>query len=187
MQEAASQLSKSWKINSPNAPLRRREARLKDPTAPLHPIYASQSLFSMYVHNPPGSADFTSDSIFYGREITPSLHAERYTHDLGVLSLLLLEAALYDEAVPNARFVLLSESEVPLYNAGALYLQLMLSHKSRVGPSYSFEELLHVDSVCPESLSLPNTSNREQRTRSAVQQLADTASQARGPGPRRLQ
>lgn len=155
MQDSASKLSKSWKLNSPNAPLLRREARLKNPTAPPHPIYASQSLFSIYVHNPPGSDDFTTDSIFHGREITPSLHAERYTHELGVLSLLLLEAALYDEAVSNARFVLLSESEVPLYNAGALYLQLMLSHKSRVGPTYSFEELLHVDSVRPRYLCIP--------------------------------
>lgn len=95
----------------------------------------------------PGSADFPADSVFHGREITPSVHAERFTHKLGVLSLLLLEAALYDEAVPNARFVLLSESDIPLYNAGALYLQLMLSHKSRVGPTYAFEELLHVDPV----------------------------------------
>lgn len=147
LQKAASQLSKSWKLNSPNAPLHRRDARLKDPDASPHPIYASQSLFSIYVHNPPDASSFPTDSIFHGREITPSLAAERYTHKLGVLSLLLLEAALYDEAVPNARFVLISESDIPLYNAGALYLQLMLSHKSRVGPTYSFEELLHVDSV----------------------------------------
>lgn len=147
LQKSARELSKSWTVNSPNAPLRKRNAALKDPTATPHPIYFAQSLFSIYVHAPPGSDDAPMDSIFHGREIVPSVHAERFSHSLGVLSLLLLEAALYDEAVPNARFVMLSESDIPLYNAGALYLQLMLSHKSRVGPTYSFEELLHVDSV----------------------------------------
>jgi hypothetical protein len=64
-----------------------------------------------------------------------------------MLSLLLLEAALLDETVPNARFAVISEADVPVYNAAALYLQLMLSHRSRLGPTYSFEELLHVDGV----------------------------------------
>lgn len=101
----------------------------------------------MYVHVPPEFDSYPESSVFHGREITPSTNAERFRHSLGMMSLLLLEAALHDEQVPNARFAIISEADAPMYNAGAMYLQLMLSHRSRIGPTYSFEELLHVDSV----------------------------------------
>lgn len=49
--------------------------------------------------------------------------------------------------VSNARFVVLSDSEVPLYNAGALYMQLMLSHRSRTGETLSYVDTLKRDGV----------------------------------------
>lgn len=140
-------LEKSWEKTDKNAPLPRRGAKLRNPNAVPHPVYASQELFSVYVHVPPEFDSYPESSIFFGREISPSIRAERFQHSLGMLSLLLLEAALHDESVANARFAVISEADAPLYNAGAMYLQLMLSHRSRLGPTYSFEELLHVDSV----------------------------------------
>jgi Core-2/I-Branching enzyme len=146
-QEAATTLANSWEKVDRGAPLPRRGAKLRNPNAKQHPVYASQELYSVYVHVPPEFKSYPESSLFYGREITPSMNAERFHHSLGMLSLLLLEAALLDETVANARFAVISESDAPLYNAGALYLQLMLSHRSRLGPTYSFEELLHVDGV----------------------------------------
>lgn len=147
MQEASETLANSWEHIDPTVPLPRRGAKLRNPHAVPHPVYASQELYSVYVHIPPEFDSYPESSLFHGREISPSVAAERFQHSLGMLSLLLLEAALHDETVPNARFAVISEADAPLYNAGAMYLQLMLSHRSRVGPSYSFEELLHVDSV----------------------------------------
>lgn len=118
-----------------------------DGTLPPHPIYEAQGLFSLYVHVPPEFEGYTADSVFYGREITPSTHGERFRHSLGKLSLLLLEAALNDRAVHNARFVMISEADAPLYHAGVTYLELMTSPKSRAGPSRSFERLLEEDAV----------------------------------------
>lgn len=101
----------------------------------------------MYVHVPPEFEGYEPESIFYGREIKPSTHGERFRHSLGKLSLLLLEAALNDLEVCNARFVMISEADAPLYHAGVTYLELMTSAKSRAGPSRSFERLLEEDSV----------------------------------------
>lgn len=136
----------SWQ-KTPKGPLAARGAKLLDPSAPPHPIYAAQELFSLYVHVPPEFEGYTEDSVFYGREITPSTHGERFRHSLGKLSLLLLEAALNDSQVSNARFVMISEADAPLYNAGVTYLELMTSAKSRVGPSRNFETLLQQDPV----------------------------------------
>jgi hypothetical protein len=52
-----------------------------------------------------------------------------------------------DVQVSNARFVLLSDAEVPLYNAGATYMQLMLSHRSRTGRTLPYKETLRSDGV----------------------------------------
>ena len=54
----------------------------------------------------------------------------------------------------NARFVVVSDSEVPLYNAAAVYVQLMLSHRSRTGPTRTFAGTLKVDGVRPLPVSL---------------------------------
>lgn len=99
LQEAADDLRNSWRPNTATYQPPRRGARLKDPSATPHHLYASQSLFSAYVHTAPDFEGFDESSVFYGREIEPRLQAERFTHSLGKLTLLLLEAALYDAQV----------------------------------------------------------------------------------------
>jgi Core-2/I-Branching enzyme len=147
VQQSAAALADSWK-KTPKGQLSGRGPKLLDPNVPPHPIYAAQELFSLYVHVPPEFEGYSPDSVFYGREITPSTHGERFRHSLGKLSLLLLEAALNDEQVANARFVMISEADAPLYNAAVTYLELMTSAKSRVGPSRDFETILQQDPVC---------------------------------------
>jgi hypothetical protein len=55
--------------------LHRRKAALKHPDAECHPVYASQKLFSMYVHAQPGFDGHPRTSIFHGREIAPQVRA----------------------------------------------------------------------------------------------------------------
>ena len=99
MQSAAAELERSWKPNSDTYKPPRRGAKLRNPSATPHPLYAAQDLFSVYVHASPGFQGFNQRSVFHGREIEPSIEAERFTHSLGKLTLLLLEAALYDTQV----------------------------------------------------------------------------------------
>ena len=60
------------------------------------------------------------------------LHIQMHwgTHSLTVAIRALLEAAVEDSL--NQRFVLLSESDVPLYPATVTYMQLMAEADSRV-------------------------------------------------------
>ena len=153
LQATAAELAASWTKRP--APLPTRGAALRTPSAAPHPVYAAQPFFSIYVHTPPSFDGFVASSIFHGREIVPQLPAQRFTHSLGTVSLLLLEAALLDTAVRNAKFVVLSESDVPVYNGGALYLQLLNEKRSRVGPTRSFTELLRRDQVRLCCMSCP--------------------------------
>jgi hypothetical protein len=52
------------------------------------------------------------------------------THSLTKAALLLMEMAL--EEPLNQRFVLLSESDIPLYPPAVVWLQLMSEQKSRI-------------------------------------------------------
>lgn len=131
LQDAANTLEASWQPQ--RRPLRGRGAALADPTAQPHPLYAAQRLFSFYMHTPPDFGGYGADSVFRGREIAPHTHGARYSHTLGHITVLLVEAALVDTRVHNARFVTASEACVPLYNVGVLYLQLMADTRSRVG------------------------------------------------------
>jgi hypothetical protein len=99
VQEAATVLKQSWRPNTAAYELPKRGARLRHPLRTSHPIYASQSLFSVYVHAAPEFEGFNESSMFYGREIIPSMKAERFNHSLGKLAMYLLEAALYDTQV----------------------------------------------------------------------------------------
>lgn len=65
--------------------------------------------------------------------------------------MLLVAMLLEGVQVANARFVVVSDSEVPLYNAAAIYMHLMRSHRSRTGPARTYEELLKTDLVRPRS------------------------------------
>jgi hypothetical protein len=99
------------------------------------------------VHTQPSFPDYPSSSILSGREIVPQIKSERFKHSLALVSLLLLEAALYDTAVSNIHFAILSAADVPIYNGGMLWLQLINEKHSRLGESHTFKELLRQDHV----------------------------------------
>ena len=132
LQAAARQLEASWRPRK--QPLHGRGAALANPSATPHPVYRHQRLFSIYVHTSPSFHGYGRSSIFHGREIVPKIEAQRFTHSLGRIALHLLEAALLDTTVHNARFVTVSEGCVPSWNGGVIYLQLMMEARSRVGP-----------------------------------------------------
>lgn len=129
-------------------PLPRRGARLARTATTPHPLYAGQSLFSIYVHPSPGYPLYGEHSLFRGREIEPRLQGARWSHSLVLIFLHLLEAALYDDAVANSHFVLVSESDVPLYHGSVLYSQLLAERRSRAGSGGSYLDLIRGDQVC---------------------------------------
>mmetsp|Transcript_16470 Transcript_16470/g.49327 ORF Transcript_16470/g.49327 Transcript_16470/m.49327 type:complete len:505 (+) Transcript_16470:419-1933(+) len=89
-----------------------------------------QFLFNVYMHPSSSFKGHPKSSVFYGKEI-----AHRITTSHGAPALMdairaLLVAAL---AQPhNSQFVLLSESEVPLYPAAVVWRQLQGETKSRI-------------------------------------------------------
>ncbi|PSS02923.1 4-hydroxy-7-methoxy-3-oxo-3,4-dihydro-2H-1, 4-benzoxazin-2-yl glucoside beta-D-glucosidase [Actinidia chinensis var. chinensis] len=86
-------------------------------------------LFSIYVHALPGyELDVSSTSPFYRREI-PSQHVEWGTVSLADAERRLLSNALLDFS--NERFVLLSESCIPVYDFSTVYKYL-------IGSAHSF-------------------------------------------------
>jgi Core-2/I-Branching enzyme len=145
LQDVAQELQSSWRPRA--EPFTGRGARLRDATKAPHPAYLKQTLFSIYVHAAPTFPGYDRTSLFHGREIHPAIDAQRFHHSLGLVSLLLLEAALLDTQVSNVHFVVLSESDVPLYNSGMLYLQLLNEKRSRLGQTQTFLELLQSDQV----------------------------------------
>ncbi|XP_004486183.1 glycosyltransferase BC10-like [Cicer arietinum] len=91
------------------------------------------SNFSIYVHSSPGFVldDSTSRShFFYGRQLTNSIQVSWGESSMIQAERLLLSAALEDPA--NQRFVLLSDSCVPMYNFSYVYNYIMLSPRSFV-------------------------------------------------------
>ncbi|KAJ8768026.1 hypothetical protein K2173_020966 [Erythroxylum novogranatense] len=84
--------------------------------------------FAIYVHAPPGYLlNVSSDSPFYRREI-PSQSVEWGTMSLFDAERRLLANALLDFS--NERFVLLSESCIPIYNFPTVYNYLIRSNHS---------------------------------------------------------
>lgn len=95
------------------------------------PLYHRQHLFSVYVHAPAQFKHrYERGSIFYGRKIKGRLTTRWGTHSLVAAARLLLQEALRDPR--NQRFLLLSESDVPLWPPGLLYLQMMAEPRSSV-------------------------------------------------------
>ncbi|KAL5773255.1 hypothetical protein ACOSP7_012850 [Xanthoceras sorbifolium] len=89
--------------------------------------------FSIYVHSSPGFVLDESSSrskFFYGRQLSNSIQVVWGESSMIAAERLLLEAALEDPA--NRRFVLLSDSCVPLYNFSYVYNYLMASPRSFV-------------------------------------------------------
>ncbi|OVA03420.1 Glycosyl transferase [Macleaya cordata] len=89
--------------------------------------------FSIYVHSQPGfvfDESTTRSAFFYGRQLSSSVQVLWGESSMIEAERLLLEEALQDAA--NQRFVLVSDSCVPLYNFSYIYNYLMSSQKSFV-------------------------------------------------------
>lgn len=148
VQVVRNELVASWApyaAPEPSSPA--RGAQLESPGARGHEVYEAQKLFSVYVHMPPTAPRYPPSSLFFRREIVPRIEARRYYHSLTVVGLLLLEAALRDTIVQNARFVLLSDACVPSLHAGVVYLQLMSERRSRVVISQHYPDAKHWSNV----------------------------------------
>ncbi|KAK9907312.1 hypothetical protein WJX75_001278 [Coccomyxa subellipsoidea] len=92
-----------------------------------------QHLFNVYVHvgaNEVNFKGFANTSVFYGRDIVDRVHVEWGSFSLVAALKNLLHVALEDPL--NQKFMLLSESGIPLYPAETLWVELMVEEKSRV-------------------------------------------------------
>lgn len=102
---------------------------------PLLPLWerffhSHEKLFSIYVHAPPGyKLNVSTTSAFYGRQV-PSQNVEWGTVTLADAERRLLANALLDFS--NERFVLLSETCIPVYNFKTVYKYLISSTRSFV-------------------------------------------------------
>jgi hypothetical protein len=91
-----------------------------------------QHLFDVWVHPAVDFPGFPVNSVFHGREIPREFRVRTVwgTHTIIDATRALLAAALTN---PRAeKFVLMSESDVPLYSPMALYTQMMSETRSRV-------------------------------------------------------
>ncbi|XP_010924084.2 glycosyltransferase BC10 isoform X1 [Elaeis guineensis] len=94
---------------------------------------AEKRNYSIYIHSEPGfvfDKSTTRSPFFYGRQLNGSVKVEWGESSMVDAERLLLAAALEDPA--NQRFVLISDSCVPLYNFSYIYGYLMSSSKSFV-------------------------------------------------------
>ncbi|KAJ6338762.1 hypothetical protein OIU76_008256 [Salix suchowensis] len=97
--------------------------------------------FSIYIHSTPGflfNETTTRSAFFHGRQLNYSIQVIWGESSMIEAEKLLLLAALHDPA--NQRFVLLSDSCVPLYSFTYLYSYLMSSSKSFVDSFIDVEE-----------------------------------------------
>ncbi|KAK9273987.1 hypothetical protein L1049_018801 [Liquidambar formosana] len=103
------------------------------PLAPLWDRFLKghEGLYSIYVHSLPSfHAEFPSSSVFYKRQI-PSKVAEWGRMSMCDAERRLIANALLD--VYNERFILLSESCIPVYNFSIIYHYIMRSKYSFIG------------------------------------------------------
>lgn len=120
-----------------------------------HPFFAGADdtggpSFSVYVHSRPGfvlDPTTTRSPFFYGRQIENSVPVGWGEASMIEAERLLLRAALEDPA--NQRFVLLSDSCVPLYNFSYTYNYLMSSSKSFVDSFHDKKETRYNPKMSP--------------------------------------
>ena len=93
-------------------------------------VIAAQMLFSIYIHAPPSFEGYVSDSIWAPYRIMDQIQTRWGDHSLTAATKALLRSALANPL--NQRFVLISESDIPLYDPLTFYTQLMSEEKSRV-------------------------------------------------------
>lgn len=89
--------------------------------------------YSIYIHSQPGSVfdeSTTRSALFYGRQLSNSIQVAWGESSMIQAERLLLDAALEDPA--NQRFLLLSDSCVPLYNFSYIYNYIVESPRSFV-------------------------------------------------------
>ncbi|KAL4439980.1 hypothetical protein ABPG75_002981 [Micractinium tetrahymenae] len=89
-----------------------------------------QLLFNIYVHAPPNYQGLEFQPLFQGKVLGNRLATQWGSAAIMDAERALLEAALRDPA--NERFVLLSDTDIPLYDPLTFYQQLMHESKSRV-------------------------------------------------------
>ncbi len=94
---------------------------------------SAQDLFSVYVHTAPAYT-FDEGSLFATHQVEERVAAKWGEHALIDAERALTRDALRDPR--NTRFVLLSESGVPLYPADTIYQQLIHEDKSRVNACF---------------------------------------------------
>ncbi|PQQ01178.1 uncharacterized protein Pyn_18679 [Prunus yedoensis var. nudiflora] len=103
------------------------------PLAPLWEMFfkGHEGLYTIYVHPHPSYVDsWPQNSVFYGRRV-PSKEVEWGKPTMIDSERRLLASALLDFS--NERFVLLSESCIPLFNFTTIYSYLMNSSESNIG------------------------------------------------------
>lgn len=93
-----------------------------------------QFLFSFYTHTHPDYPGYEEGSVLAGTVIPGCIEAQRSHHSLIEAERLLLKEALYDEL--NRRFILVSETHVPLYPGAVMWTQLQAEVVSRVDGCY---------------------------------------------------
>ncbi|CAI9086824.1 OLC1v1020741C2 [Oldenlandia corymbosa var. corymbosa] len=106
--------------------------------------------FSIYVHSEPGFAfdeSTTKSAFFYDRQLRNSIKVAWGESSMIEAERLLFEAALQDPA--NQRFILLSESCVPLYNFSYVYNYLLASPKSFVDSFLDKKEGRYNEQMAP--------------------------------------
>merc|ERR1712130_1005904 len=97
---------------------------------PNENVIDKQHLFSVYVHNSEEEPDDAGENLF-SQKLTPlRIKTEYGEHSIMDATRILIREALETHA--NKKFVILSESGIPLYPAAMIYAQLISEQKSRV-------------------------------------------------------
>ena len=93
--------------------------------------YRKQHLFSIYVHAPPSFRNqFHPKSLWHGKMVRYRVETEWGAHTLVEATRHLLWEAFRDPL--NTRFLLLSESDIPIYDPLTMYQQLQAEDTSRL-------------------------------------------------------
>ncbi|CAL5228886.1 g12101 [Coccomyxa viridis] len=96
-------------------------------------VIQQQHLFNVYVHVGANEVNFTGfpeTSIFYGRDIKARVHVDWGTFSLVAALKELIMSGLEDRL--NQKFMLISESGIPLYPGETMWVELMVEEKSRI-------------------------------------------------------
>ena len=99
-------------------------------SSPALPDHQRQHLFSIYLHNSPDEPAFPRDHIFFQTEVQGRVPAIMGHQPRTIAVKKLLEVALREPL--NQRFVVLSETSIPIYPPQVVYRQLLSETFSRI-------------------------------------------------------